>query len=368
MVRPHMMSVLDKMIIADLIKTLLSALSVVVVIIVSRKFIKILSKAIDGEVSTQTILSVLGLKTVTTMVSLLPAGAFMAVIIVLGRMYRDQEMSALASASAGLGMIYRSVFMSMIPLCFIAAELSMYTVPWANATIQTLIHDDAQSADMRTVAAGRFSEYKHGDLVVYVENISSDEVMHKVFVQHRKDGKLSIINSESAVMRDLPEGRFMVFQDGERIQGNPGDLDFVIEKFEEYAVRIELPKTSVNLDRESIATARLLETAAIVDIAEIQRRLSIPLGILVLSALAIPLAQVAPRAGIYGNMFAAFLIYFCYMNLGKLSISWVESEAISPWIGYSGVYLLTLMVVCFLLVRLYGRDWIKMKLTGKVML
>ena len=366
MVRRHMVSVLDKMIISDLIKTLFSALTVVVVIIVSRKFIKILSKAIDGEVSTQTILSVLGLKTVIAMVALMPAAAFMAVIIVLGRMYRDQEMSAFASASAGVGMLYRSVFMLMIPLSIIATELSMNTVPWANATIQTLIHQDAQSADMRTVAAGRFSEYKHGDLVIYVEDISAAEVMQKVFVQHRKDGNLSIINAETAEMKDFPDGRFIVFQNGERIQGNPGDLDFIIETFDEYAVRIELPKTTVNLNRESITTARLIDTAATVDIAEIQRRLSVPLGILVLSALAIPLAQISPRAGIYGNLFTAFLIYFCYMNLGKVSNSWVESETIPLWSGYFGVYIITLLMVAVLIIRLYGYQWFVMKLTGRV--
>ena len=169
-------------------------------------------------------------------------------------------------------------------------------------------------------------------------------------------------------MKNLPGGRYIVFENGERVQGEPGDLDFIIETFVEYAVRIELPKTSISLNRDSITTSRLLETRAIVDIAEVQRRLSVPLGIIVLSALAVPLAQISPRGGIYGNLFTAFLIYFSYMNLGKVSISWVENATIPVWSGYFGVYVITLMVVGILLIRWYGHQWIVMKLTGRVAL
>ena len=44
-------SVLDKMIVKDLMATLLAVLSVIVIIIVSRKFIKVLVKAIEGGIS-----------------------------------------------------------------------------------------------------------------------------------------------------------------------------------------------------------------------------------------------------------------------------------------------------------------------------
>ena len=52
--RRKLVTVLDKMIIHDLLKTLLSVLTVIVVIIVSRKFIRILDEAIAGLVSNET--------------------------------------------------------------------------------------------------------------------------------------------------------------------------------------------------------------------------------------------------------------------------------------------------------------------------
>ena len=185
-----------------------------------------------------------------------------------------------------------------------------------------MVHNDMKTSDIRAIAPGRFSEYQNGELVFYVEEVDYNGVMHRVFVQTHLKGQKGVISSETAIIQNLPKGRYIVFKNGERVQGKPGDLDFIIEKFSEYAVRLDIDESSVNLDRESITTSRLLTTQATVDIAEIQRRLSIPLGIIILTALAIPLAQIAPRGGVYGNIFTALVIYFAYSNLQKVSQSW----------------------------------------------
>ena len=84
--RRQLVTVLDKMIVQDLLKTLLSVLTVIVVIIVSRKFIRILDDAIAGQVSNEILLTILGLKTIIASVDFLPVALFMAVLMVLGRM------------------------------------------------------------------------------------------------------------------------------------------------------------------------------------------------------------------------------------------------------------------------------------------
>ncbi len=73
-----------------------------------------------------------------------------------------------------------------------------------------------------------------------------------------------------------------------------------------------------------------------IDIAELQRRFSVPLGILLLSFIAVPLAQLSPRGGVYGNMLVGFLIYFSYGNLVRVSQSWVISGTIPSWLGIWG--------------------------------
>ncbi len=344
----------------DLMKTVLAVLSVIVFIIVSRKFIYVLAEAIEGTISNETILSILGLKTLIAIDAFLPASIFMAILMVLGRMYRDQEMAAVASAGGGAGVIYRSVFFLVIPVCIFAACLSMISSPWAETTIQKLMNEDQQVADIRGIAAGRFSEYSHGELVFYTEEIDSKKRMHKVFVQNREGGKLGVVNAKYGQMKYLPGGLYLVLEEGERVQGLPGEKDFIIEKFKEYAVRIENKTTTLQQSRDGIPSEILWKSNALPDIAEMQRRLATPLGVFFLSFLAIPLAKLSPRGGVYGSLMVAFAIYFIYGNLNRVGHSWVVNENIPAFVGYFWVYLILLLLAVVLLIRLYGIKWIVM--------
>lgn len=364
--RRKLVTVLDKMIIQDLLKTLLAVLAVIVVIIVSRKFIRILDEAIAGQVSNETLLSILGLKTIVASVEFLPVALFMSILMVLGRMYRDQEMAAVSSAGGGAGTIYRAVFLLVFPISILAVGLSLYLSPWAEARVDKLMEEGEESADVRGIAAGKFSEYSQGDLVFYVEKISADKKMHKVFVQNRQHGTVAIISAETARLKDLPGGRYIIFEHGEQVQGQPGALNYVIEQFAEYAVRIETKASVATFNRQALAVDKLWGSDMKLYIAELQRRFSIPLGALLLSFVAVPLAQIAPRGGVYGNMLVGFLIYFSYGNLVRVNESWVINGTVPAWLGGSGVNILLLLIGGFLLARLYGWQWLIMKVKGKV--
>jgi len=364
--RRKLVTVLDKMIIHDLLKTLLSVLTVIVVIIVSRKFIRILDEAISGQVSNETLLSILGLKTISATVEFLPVALFMAVLMVMGRMYRDQEMSAVASAGGGAGTLYRAVFLLVVPLSVLSLGLSLYVSPWAEANVDQIMKQGEESADLRGIAAGKFSEYSQGDLVFYVEKISDDKKMHNVFVQNRQNGNMDIINAEAARIEDLADGRYIIFENGEQVRGQPGTLNYVIEQFVEYAVRLETKESVVDLNRQALAVDLLWGSKVKAYIAELQRRFSVPLGALLLSFIAVPLAQISPRGGVYGNMLVGFLIYFSYGNLVRVSQSWVMTGAIPAWLGGTSVNVLLLLIGSFLLARLYGWQWLILKIRGKV--
>lgn len=355
------------MIIKDLTKTLLAVLSVIVVIIVSRKFIKVLAKAIEGNISNETVLSILGLNTVIAVSAFLPAAIFMAILMVLGRMYRDHEMAAVRYAGGGVAVIYRAVFLMVLPLAIVASGMSMVTTPWAEATMRELMHEDRKIAEVRGIAAGRFSEYSQGELVFYTEDIDTDKRMYNVFVQNREGGKLGVVNAKYGRIKNLQGGLYLVLEKGELIQGVPGEKAFNIEKFDEYAVRIEKKTKVLRQKRDAIASSELWASEKVVDLAEIQQRLSIPLAVVFLSFLAVPLAKLSPRGGVYGSLIVAFGIYFVYGNLKRVSHSWVVNGIIPVSLGYFWLYLVLLLLGVTLLVRLYGIKWIAMRINQRGM-
>jgi lipopolysaccharide export system permease protein len=353
------------MIAKDLLKTLVSVWTVIVVIIVSRKFIKILDKAVEGHISNETLLTILGLKTVSAGISLLPAATFMALLMVLGRLYKDQEMSAIATAGGGAGTLYRAVFLLVFPLSIIACGLSLYASPWAENRVQKLMNQDEQSSDIRGIAAGKFSEYSRGDLVFYVESLSRDNKMQHVFMQDRKKDKLSIVTAEYSRFEELPGGRYLVFENGERIQGHPGDYNYIIESFTEYSVKVQDKAVSNMILPNALPTERLLKSKAPRNIAELQNRIALPVAIALLAFLAVPLSRISPRGGVYGSMLMGFLVYFTYGNLSSVTQSWVIKGSIPLWPGMFWVILLMTLIGMALLADWYGLQWLRKTVKDK---
>ena len=356
------MTILDKMIAKDLVKTTLSILSIIVVIIVSRKFIRILAKAIDGKLSVDAVMSMLGYKLIVVTAMFIPAAVFIAVLIVLGRMYRDQEMAAIASAGGGVGVIYRAVFWFVAPMVLVAAALSMYVAPWAEAQMQIITNKDQSMLNVKGIEAGRFSEYQQGKVIFYAEDVDSQEVMRNVFMQTRHNGQKAVVASESGVLRYQPDGLFLILTEGERVQGEPGRQNFILESFARYGILIEQGVKAVSLHLNALPLESLLQSNDAKKRAEWQKRLSIPIGLLLLALLAVPLAKLSPRGGVYGSLFVAFTIYFIYANLKRAAQSWAVSGVLLPWQGYFSVYGLMFLVGIVLLIRLYGWQWIKEQL------
>jgi lipopolysaccharide export system permease protein len=358
--RGPLFAVVDRMVSSELAKTLLSILLVLVVIIVSRKFLNILAKAIEGEVAGDTLFQLLGLKTLAATAILLPPSMFMAILTVIGRMYRDQEMSILASGGMGARRLYRALAWTVIPAFLLSAWLALEVMPWTERQAQALMKRDEETADIRGIKAGRFNEFSAGDVVLYAEEMGEDNLMRNIFVQSRQNDSTGVVIAETGHLKksELDED-FVVLNDGRRYQGIPGHLDYIISEFSEYAVRIGGPEQdTAAMKREAEDSAELLLGGSPKELAELQKRLSVPLGLGFLALLAVPLARIAPRRGPYGNVFTAFLIYVIYENAQKISQGLLMTEKIPPWLGYAVIFGLLLTITLGLFLRNLGPRWI----------
>jgi lipopolysaccharide export system permease protein len=354
------MTVVDRMISLELAKTLISILLVLVVIIVSRKFLNILAKAIEGEVSGDTLFELLYLKTLAATTILLPPSIFMAILTAIGRMYRDQEMTILAAGGMGAKRLYRALSWMVVPLFLLSTYLALVVLPWTEQQAQALMKRDEQSADIRGIKAGRFNEFSAGDVVLYAEDMDKDNIMHHIFVQSRHHQDTGVVIAATGHLQKNEMGEdFVVLNDGQRYQGIPGNLDYVISQFKEYGVRIGGPEEeSAALKREAADSLELWRGRSPKELAELQKRLSVPLGVAFLTLLAVPLARIAPRRGPYGNVFTAFLIYVIYENAQKISQGMLMEGKIPPWLGYVMIYGLLLCIIWALFLKNFGRRWI----------
>lgn len=357
--RFRLMPILDRMITGELARSLLAILAVLVVIIVSRKFLGILARAIEGEVSAEILLTLLLLKILTAVSVLLPPSLFLSVLVVLGRLYRDNEMAVLASSGVGPGRMYRAISWFVIPVALAGGAMALQVMPWAEKEAKQLMKKDEQGADVRGIKAGRFNEFSRGDVVLYAEELGADGVMHNVFVQSRQGERTGVvIAKEARLITTDAEEHFVSLGYGRRYQGVPGRADFVVSEFDEYAVRIDDPNPeTAETEREGKDSLALLQSKNPRELAELQKRLAIPFGIVMLGLLAVPLSRVAPRAGAWGNILKAFLIYVVYENVQKISQGLVVIQKIPLPLAYASAYLIIGVLTLILLARLYGWRW-----------
>lgn len=354
--RNPLFTVIDRMVTLELGKTLGSILMVLVVIIVSRKFLNILAKAIEGDVAGDTLFELLALKTLAATAILLPPSMFMAILTVIGRMYRDHEMAVLASAGVGAARLYRALSWMAVPVFLLSAYLALVAMPWSEQRAQALMKKDEQSADIRGIKPGRFNEFSSGDTVLYAEDMDGDNIMSNIFVQHRTNNTNEVTVAERGHLKHTSlDEYFVVLNDGRRYQGAPGRVDYIVSEFGEYAVRIPSPEEeSAALKREGKTTAELIREWTPRELAELQKRLAVPLGLAFLSVMAVPLARVAPRRGPYGNVFTAFLIYVIYENAQKVTQGMLMTGKIPLWLSFTGIYAVLLAVILGLSLKSLG--------------
>jgi len=362
------LKIIDRLFITQLSKMMLGVMTVLSVILLSQRLVRLFSKVSAGELSTDAVLSLVALNMGLLVIKILPVALLLSILMVLGRMYRDQEMTALFSAGISFKQIYRAIFMFVVPLCALTLYLSLIGAPMLMQAVEEIKTKDQTNLDIRGITAGRFNEYSRGDLVFYVEKITEDNQMQNVFIQNRQHGNLGVTTSKTGEMMVDPEtgDRFIILKDGNRYEGVPGQADYKITQFKEYGVVVaQKADTQVVFGTKEKSTADLMALDSPRASSELQRRWSIGLAILSFAFLAVPISRVSPRAGMYGNLLTAILVYIIFENFMSLSHSWLLKGAIPPWLGVWWVHLLMLAFAGSMLVRIHGWSYVKNRVLSK---
>jgi len=356
------LKVFDRMIVVELGKMMLGVMTVLSVILLSQRLVRVLSKVATGDIPTDAVLPMVGLNMALLTIKILPAALLLSILMVLGRMYRDQEMAAVFSAGIGLRKIYRAVFIFALPLFVITFFLSFAAGPYLMQGIEQIKVNSQTKLDIRGITDRRFNEYSRGDLVFYIEKITDDQKMVNVFIQNRQHGKLGITLSKGGEVRVDPDtgDRFIVLKDGNRYEGVPGRADFKLTEFEEYgAVVGEKEDAEIKFGVKEKYYNELVALNSPRASSELQRRWSIPLAVITFALLAVPISRVSPRAGMYGNLLTALLIYIVFENFISLSQSWLTKGVIEPWLGVWWVHLSMVGLAGVMITRMLGFDYVK---------
>jgi lipopolysaccharide export system permease protein len=344
--------IVNRYVFREVLQIFVAVLAVLLMIYVSNRFVRYLAEAASGYISSDVIVQLILLKLAQNMSVLLPLALYLAVLLALGRLYRDSEIIAMAACGIGVRKLTYALLWFALGFALLAASMSLYFSPQA-ARLQAIVFEQAKGkAQVGGIQAGRFREFGSGDRVVYVESIADDgSSMGNVFVRVRHRNGQDLIVAERAYpsVQGGEGDRFMVLENGHRYTGEPGQLDFVVTQFERHAVRLEQATASGRRKLEALSTLELLGQDSAATAAEFQWRVSVPVSVLVLVLMAVPLSRTSPRQGSYANLVTAFVLYFLYNNGISIAQKLVEREQLHVAIGVWPVHaLFALGAICVL--------------------
>ena len=324
---------------AGAVLTVLIAIALVVL------FIRLLGDVAKGELANEAVFAFLGFSLLYFLPVLLTIALFAGVLMPLSRMWRDSEMVIWLGGGLSLTQWLRPVMMFAVPLALVILFLTVVLNPWMQTKKSEYRQDLRSRSEASLISPGLFAESSGGQRVYYVESLNPlTGVVRNVFMQSRIDGQLGLVVAREGSHTQLPDGsRYLVFKEGRRYEGKPGQLDYRVVQFERYMMRLD--PTPAGGRETHIRQARLgdlLRDDAPQARAELLSRFGVPLSALILAAIAIPLSFVNTRARRSWGLGIALLLYFVYNNLLSLSQAWVAQGKLNPWLGMVGAHLLML--------------------------
>jgi len=348
-----MRRILDRYIFREIAWTWLAVTMVLLLILLTNQFARILGDVAKGQLPKEAAMDVIGLSAAQYLTIIIPIGLFLAIMMALGRLYRDSEMPAMMACRVGPSGIYRPLMWLLVPLAGGVAWLSMDLGPRALQAVDRIGAEARREADLASIEPGRFTEVGPNDAVVYGERILPDGSMENVFLQRRiADGAVEVVVARRGeqVESNDPDVRYLVLQDGRRYEGVPGTTQFRVVEFAEHGIPYRLPSLEpADPTPRAMTLIGLLQAGDLEHIAEVQWRIGVPLATIILAILAVPLSRTQPRAGRYGRLAIGLLVFIIYLNMLSAAKAWIEQGVISPMIGlwwvHGAMFLLAMVLL-----------------------
>lgn len=329
------LSILDRYLLREFLFGTLAAVVVLLVIFTGSTFADIVNKVATGRLPGAVMFTVLGLNLVDTLQALLPMAMFLGILVALGRMYRDSEMHVLSASGFGPSGLLKPAGVFATGTAILVALVSLWLGPLAARASNAEITEANRSVIAAGLEAGQFTSLPGRGGILFASSVSPDGTkLGKLFVESEQTGKdgttsISVITADHGDLfhEGQEDNRYVALHDGHRYDIRLDQDNWRTMKFRRNDIALSQPADAGDAgDSESLrTTASLIGDDDPAARAELQWRIAIPFGLLMLGMLALPMARQAPRTSPVGRILIAVLAYLVIMNLMTLARSFIAS-------------------------------------------
>lgn len=354
--------IIDRYIMKEIVLTFIGVTFILLLIFLSALLLRLFDDAARGLFHVNTIVLLMGFKSIGNLVFILPLAMYLSIILALSRLYKDNEMAALAASGIGEIKVLRSVMVLSVIFAAFVGFLTLIIAPWAQHHTDVIVASSKVTSEIKGINPGRFRDLSAGRGTLYVQHVNADKSSLKnIFVQSNNEEGNIIVTAESGYkfIDEETGDDFIELANGFRYQGNPGDKDYSIIHFEKHGIRIrKKPPKNIYYHKLATKTSTLLASSALKDKIELHSRISFMFLCLVLSILAVPLSRTSPRQGQYAKLTIAILIYISYANLLNINRVWLEKGSIPIEASYWWLHLVMFSIAMIFILKQSGIRYI----------
>lgn len=311
--------IIIRYLVREIFKSQFAILFILLLIFFCQQLVKILSGAVDGNIPTDLVLTLLGLSVPEMANIILPLSLFLAILMALGRLYTESEIIVMHACGLSRAVLVKAAMVLIFFTSLMAIINVIWLVPWASRHQSEVIENAKTNPGAVALAAGQFKSSPDGNLVLFIENVKN-ETFSKVFLaQLRPNGSArpSVVMADSGYIELFHDGsQVITLNKGARYEGTALLRDFRITDFKNYQAVIGYK--SIPFDPNNAGQVSLFHLLASDNVefrSELNWRLTLILSVLIMALIAVPLSVVNPRQGRVLSMLPALLLYFIFFLL-----------------------------------------------------
>ncbi|OZO27956.1 LPS export ABC transporter permease LptF [Pseudomonas aeruginosa] len=308
----------------EVLVTMSAVSAVLLVIIMSGRFIKYLAQAAQGLLDPGSLFLIMAFRIPGFLQLILPLGLFLGILLAYGRLYLESEMTVLSATGMSQKRLLGYTMAPALLVAILVAWLSLFLAPQGINQFALMLNKQDTLTEFDTLVPGRFQAMRDGTRVTYTEELSKDRgelagifISQKDLNSSNQERGISILVAEKGTQNIQADGsRYLILHNGYRYDGNPGQANYRAIQYDTYGVMLPKPEASSEVsERDAVPTADLFGSDNPRYQAELQWRLSTPLLVFVVTLLAVPLSRVNPRQGRFLKLLPAILLYMGYLAL-----------------------------------------------------
>ncbi|MGM9479695.1 LPS export ABC transporter permease LptF [Roseateles sp. NT4] len=311
---------------SELAKSFGVTLVVILTIMLTLTVIKTLGQAAGGNVAPQDVVLLMGYATIAHLATMLILSVFIAVVITLGRFYRESEMTIWFASGMPLSRFVRPVLRMAWPVLLAVVVLELLVWPWGNQNSAELRDRYQKRSDLSRVAPGQFQSSRDGSRVFFIERDGDNAATGRnVFILANQNERESVTTASRGQLEMEGDDRFLVLDHGQRNETQLKTGEKSLARFQQYKVMTDTQvlANANQLPPKATATLDLLRLPTPKNQGELAWRLGMILGGINMALLGVGLAASNPRRANNWNLLFALLTFVVYFNLINVSVSWV---------------------------------------------